>query len=88
MATLVDIGELISLSDRPCIAGTKISIQQIASLTHDGLSPQAIVDEYPQLSLAQTHAALTYYYANQATIDEALTQEQRLYDQMASAQAI
>jgi uncharacterized protein (DUF433 family) len=86
MTTLVNIGQLIS-DDlvRPCIAGTRVSVQQIAVLTQEGLSPAEIADEYPQISLAQVHAALTYYYANQSRIDEALAQEKLLYDKLASA---
>jgi uncharacterized protein (DUF433 family) len=86
MTTLVNIGQLISDDIvRPCIAGTKVSVQRIAVLTQEGLSPAEIADEYPQISLAQVHAALTYYYANQARIDEALAQEKSLYEQLASA---
>jgi uncharacterized protein (DUF433 family) len=84
MTTLVNISELISTTgDRPRIAGTNVSIEQIATLTIEGLLPSAIVEEYPHLSLAQVHAALTYYYANQSAIDQALTEEKTLYDQMA-----
>jgi uncharacterized protein (DUF433 family) len=86
MTTLVNIGQLISDDMvRPYIAGTKVSVERVAVLTQEGLSPAEIADEYPQISLAQVHAALTYYYANQARIDEALAQEKSLYEQLASA---
>jgi uncharacterized protein (DUF433 family) len=87
MATLVSIGQLISSdTDRPYITGTKVSVQQIAVLTQEGLSPRDIKDEYPQISLAQVHAALTYYYTNQQEIDAILVQEALLYQQLAADQ--
>ena len=89
MTTLVNIGEFISTEgDRPHIANANMSIQQVVALTIEGLSPTAIVDEYPHLSLAQVHAALTYYYANQSTIDQALTQEKAFHNQMAAASSL
>jgi hypothetical protein len=33
------------------------------------MRPEEIVDNFGYLSLAQVHAALTYYYANKAEID-------------------
>lgn len=37
-----------------------------------GLSPEQIVREYPQLSLAQVHAALAYYYDHRDVVREHL----------------
>jgi len=48
---------------RARIAGTRIRVQDIVS-DHEvhGLSPEEIAREYPQITLAQVHAALAYYY--------------------------
>jgi uncharacterized protein (DUF433 family) len=48
---------------KPRIAGTRIRIQDIV-IWHEqmGLSPDEIVSQYPTLTLADVHAALTYYY--------------------------
>ena len=35
-------------------------------------SPEEIHFQHPNLSLAQIHAALTYYYENQAEMDESI----------------
>jgi uncharacterized protein (DUF433 family) len=45
---------------RPCIAGTRIRVQDIAC-DHEvhGLTPEQIAREYPQVTLAQVHAAWT-----------------------------
>ena len=51
---------------RPRIAGTRMRVSQIASeYEHLGLTPDAIVDAHPHLTLAGVHAALTHYYDHQ-----------------------
>jgi uncharacterized protein (DUF433 family) len=42
-----------------------------------GLVPEEIVRKFGHLSLAQVHAALAYYHANQAEIDTDLETEAR-----------
>lgn len=85
MATITDIATLIVRSPdtcggRPRVAGTRISVQQIASLHKQGLSPTDILQDYEHLTLAQVYAALTYYYANSAEIEAYLAQELAEYD--------
>jgi uncharacterized protein (DUF433 family) len=54
---------------QPCIAGTGLRVADIAmaSLFHKR-SPDEIAADY-ELSLAQVHAALAYYYAHKDEID-------------------
>jgi uncharacterized protein (DUF433 family) len=48
---------------RPVITGTDIKVSQIASEhEHHGMSPDEIVEAHPHLTLADVHAALSYYY--------------------------
>ena len=82
MATVIEIGSLISrLPDirggRPCIAGTGVSVRRIAQWHNMGLIPEEIARKFGHLSLAQVHAALAYYYANQEEIDADLASEDR-----------
>jgi len=71
----VDIGTLIVetpgfLGGRPRIAGHRIGVKHIAVLSQQGQSPESIIEHaYPQLSLAEVHAALAYYHANRQAID-------------------
>ncbi len=53
------------------IAGTKVKVLEVVldKLAY-GSSPEEIHFQHPQLSLAQIHAALTYYYENQERLDE------------------
>jgi uncharacterized protein (DUF433 family) len=87
MATVTDIATLIVRSpetcgDRPRIAGTRVSVQQIATLHKEGLGPTDILNEYEFLNLAQIYAALAYYYANQAEIEAYLAEEATEYDRL------
>jgi uncharacterized protein (DUF433 family) len=56
---------------KPCIAGTRIRVWDIYVL-HErlGKSPDEIVNEYPEITLADVYAALAYYFDHQAEIDQ------------------
>jgi len=82
MASVTEIGSLISRrpgirGGRPCIAGTGVSVRRIAQWHNMGLIPEEIARKFGHLSLAQVHAALAYYHANQAEIDGDLEAEAR-----------
>ena len=83
MATVTEIGSLISRrpdirGGRPCIAGTGVSVRRIAQWHNMGLIPEEVVQTFGgHLPLAQIHAALAYYYANQGEIDADLAAEDR-----------
>lgn len=52
------------------IGGTKVKvIEVVLDKTAYGWSPEEIHFQHPDLSLAQIHAALTYYYENQNDLD-------------------
>src|SRR5215212_6199786 len=81
----VEIGSMIVSSPeirhgRPRIAGTGITVHRIAIMYNKlGYSPEEIVRNYPHLSLAGVHAALTYYHADQARIDAEIEAEEAEY---------
>jgi uncharacterized protein (DUF433 family) len=82
MVAVTEIGSFISRrpdirGGRPCIAGTGVSVRRIAEWHNMGLIPGEIVRKFGHLSLAQVHAALAYYRANQAEIDADLEAETR-----------
>ena len=63
----------IELDDRGMawIAGTKVKvIEVVLDKIANGSSPEEIHFQHPNLSLAQIHGALTYYYENQDQVDE------------------
>ena len=82
MAAVIEIGSLISRrtdirGGRPCIAGTGVSVRRIAGWHNMGLIPEEICRKVSHLSLAQVHAALAYYHANQSEIDADIEAEER-----------
>jgi uncharacterized protein (DUF433 family) len=60
---------------RPCLAGTGVSVHRVVGWCKLGLTPGEIAERIGHLSLAQVHAALTYYHANQRQIDEEIAAE-------------
>jgi len=80
MAT-VDIGTLIVRSPevragRPRIAGTGVTVRRVVGWYKLGLSAEEIADRIGHLSLAQVHAALTYYHANREEIEADIAAEE------------
>ncbi len=45
---------------RPCIRGTRIDIAIVLDGLAEGLTPEQLIDHYPQLTLDDIHAALAY----------------------------
>jgi uncharacterized protein (DUF433 family) len=68
---------------KPCITGTRIRVLDIY-IWHElqGKSPDEIVHDYPQLSMADVYAALTYLWDNRGEILESLRHEQDLSDSL------
>lgn len=80
MALGVEIGTLIDRDadirgGRPKIAGTGLTVRRVAGWYKLGVSPEEIALEYPHISLAQVHAALTYYHANREEIETDIDEE-------------
>lgn len=81
LALSVDIGTLITRTPGlhggvPHIAGKGVTVRRIVFWSKEqGLTPEEIVERIGHVTLAQVHAALTYYYANQAEIDRDIEQQ-------------
>lgn len=90
-ATEIDIGSLIQRREgvnggRPCLAGTGVSVEQVAVLFNQGRTARDIVADYPQLDLCRVHAGITYYLANKAEVDADLAEEAAAYAKGLAAQ--
>lgn len=68
--------------ERPCIDGTRITVMNIVTLERMGLTPEEMRTYYSSrpLTLAEVHAALTYYYDHKDGID-ACFEEDRKWDE-------
>ena len=81
MASGVEIGTLIDRDPairggRPKVAGTGLAVRTIVGWYKQGMTPEEIALEYPHLTLAQVHAALAYYHANQDEIEADIADEE------------
>jgi uncharacterized protein (DUF433 family) len=63
---------------RPRIAGHRIRVQDVAIWhQHQGQSPNDIVNQFPQLTLSDVHAALTYYYDHRDEIERQIREDEQ-----------
>ena len=61
---------------RPCIDGTRVRVVNIVYLQKQGHTPEQMLEKYPDLNLAQVHAALTYYYDHPEEIDAYIVEDE------------
>lgn len=55
---------------KPCVAGTRIRVYDVYVWhEHEGRSADEIVSSFPELTLADVHAALAYYWDHRDEID-------------------
>lgn len=68
---------------KPCIAGTRIRVWDIY-VAHElrKETPDQIIGQYPQLTLAQVHAALAYYWDNREAIDQQMKEADKFVEKM------
>jgi uncharacterized protein (DUF433 family) len=83
----VQLGTMLEQSDDTCggrlrIAGTRITVHQIAALHKRGLAAQQVVENCPYITLAQVYAALAFYHANREEIDKELADEDADFERL------
>ena len=59
---------------KPRISGTRICVSDVVLWTEQGKSPDEIVTDFPQLTLANVYAALAYYHDHRETVDRQIAQ--------------
>ncbi len=80
MVTMLPIDSMLTSNPeicggRPCIAGTRLTLNQIVVLYKRGEIAEEIAANYSQLSLAQVYGALAYYHAHHDEVDADLAAE-------------
>ena len=58
------------------IDSTRVRVADVVCLYKEGATPSAIPAEYPGLTLAQVHAALTYYYDHAEEIEGTFSRDE------------
>ncbi len=68
---------------KPCVAGTRIRVWDIY-VSHEvrGMTPDEIVAQYPEISLAEVHAAMAYYWDHREAIDKQIKEADEFVDQL------
>jgi len=68
---------------KPRIAGRRIRVMDVV-VWHEqlGLSPDEIVSRHPDLTLADVHAALAYYFDHCDQIQQDIASERRFVEEM------
>ena len=64
------------------IAGSRSKVTQIVRDVRNGMSPEMIRDAYPHLSLAQIHAALSYYHDHKDELDAQIVSGDKLAESL------
>ena len=68
---------------QPRIVDTRLKVQLIA-LEYDrlGWTPDQICDAHPGITLAQVHAAISYYYDHKEDIDRTIREDQEFAERL------
>lgn len=71
----------------PWIAGANTKVVEVVlDKIAYGWSPEEMHFQHPHLSLAQIHAALSYYYEHQAEVDADIERRDRYVEEMRAQQ--
>ena len=71
---------------RAYIAGTRVRVQDVSVMAEvEGKSPDQIVQALPHLTLAQVHAALSYYFNHRDAIAREMREDEEFVRQWRSS---
>jgi uncharacterized protein (DUF433 family) len=69
------------------VAGTRVSLDSIVQCFNEGLSPEAILEEFDTLTLAQVFGVITFYLENQPAIDAYRVRQKQRFESVRRASA-
>jgi uncharacterized protein (DUF433 family) len=88
MSTIAPPHIRIDSQGRPWVDETNTKVIEIVlDRLGYGWSPEEIHFQHPHLSLAQIHAALSYYYDHQAKLDEQMAMDEREIEDLRRARS-
>jgi uncharacterized protein (DUF433 family) len=70
---------------RGWIDDTNVKVIEVVLDKVGGMTPEEIHEAYPDLSLAQIHAALSYYYDHKAEYDAEIERQEREFEALRAA---
>jgi uncharacterized protein (DUF433 family) len=69
------------------IAGSRVSLDSVIHAYWEGALPEAIVADFPTLSLEQVHGAIAFYLRHRAEIDQYLAEQDARWRQFQAESA-
>jgi uncharacterized protein (DUF433 family) len=70
------------------IADTRISLDSVVHKFKSGSSPESILRSFPLIgSLENVYGAITFYLANKEAVEEYLSEQERLLQELAAKQS-
>jgi uncharacterized protein (DUF433 family) len=63
------------------LAGTRVSLDSVVHAYWDGRLPEAIVADFPSLTLEQVHGAIAFYLGHRAEVDAYLSEQDARWQQ-------
>ena len=66
----------------PCIDGTRIRVADIVWMHQQGHTPEQMLEQYPNLNLAQVYAALSYYHECRVEIEACFEADRQFSEQL------
>lgn len=81
----IEIRQNLAGQERPFIAGTQVRVQDVV-IDHErfGQSPEEITRQLPQLSIAQVHGALAFFFENREAIWQCVREDEAYVDKLRS----
>lgn len=62
------------------VAGTRVALESVVCAFNEGLSPEAIQEDFPLLKRSQVYGAIAFYLDHQAAIDKYLEDSEREFE--------
>lgn len=62
------------------VAGTRVSLESVVYSFKEGLSPEAIQEDFPLLKLSQVYGAIACYLDHEAEIDKYLEESAKEFE--------
>jgi uncharacterized protein (DUF433 family) len=64
------------------VTGSRVSLDSVVHMFHEGADPEAIVRNFPSLSLEQVYGAIAFYLHNREAVDQYLREQQVRWDEL------
>jgi uncharacterized protein (DUF433 family) len=64
------------------VAGSRVSLDSVVHAYWEGLSPEAIAEEFPTLSLEQVYGAIAFYLRHRREIDSYLESQDARWEEL------